>query len=118
MDGFLKKRGKNKEADPKFIIKTADGLMEVKRFFVICSRPRKVVALCHVTEGEVFSGDSLKMISFDKEKTLGSIVSRIERDKKKIEYAVKNENIGICLKEITIRQLREFNNSISVVVLA
>ncbi|HAE36807.1 TPA: hypothetical protein DCX66_03430 [Candidatus Nomurabacteria bacterium] len=116
MDGILKRRGKNKESDPRFSIQTANGLMEVKRFFVVCSRPRKVVALGQVIDGEIEVDNAVRMVSLNGEETLECTVAKIEREKKKILYAVKNEQVGVCLKGITIHQLRQFNDSISVVL--
>lgn len=103
------KKKKVWENDPKFMIEGDGFLIQPNEFFVVCSQPRKVVVLGKVLEGEVALESILKMTIG--QEVLSDSVMGIQRDKKAITYAVKNEQIGICLMYSSIHQLREFNNN-------
>jgi translation initiation factor IF-2 len=77
------------------------------KFFVILSRPRKVVIICAVVFGEPVTGDQITIQS--KNGTIIDTISRIEIQHKQVFKAVKGDQIGICLLGTTIKELRKFN---------
>lgn len=100
------------ESNPTFEITGMGGnnfKMAVERFFGISSRPRKVVVIGKITEGEIKSGDGFLIKSLNCDEFIMEKAIRIEVKNKAVPFAVKNQEIGICLSKTSIKKLRLFN---------
>lgn len=104
------------EEIPNFIVTgTNDSEFEIKieRFFGFSSRPRKVILIGLITKGVIFTGDNIE-IKFSNEKVIKDKILEIEINNKKISQALKNEDVGIRIKNTTIRNLRKMNKESNV----
>jgi len=100
------------EKNPNFTIQGTNSEGDFKitpeKFLKISNpKPGKVIVLGKITEGTIFKGDKINFSLG--EEILTDTVRSIEKDRKEITPAVKNEEIGICLSKTKLRELRKFN---------
>ena len=99
---------------PNFTVKgeNNEGIFEItpKNFFKV-SRINRTIIVGVVTEGEIKNGDSIIIKSTSQNLFIEGFVTRIERERKEIPYATRNEVIGVCLSRgIGFRKLKFIDN--------
>ena len=95
-----------------FIIQNENGLVFIPdRYFASGGKRdhrRWVVITGEIQKGELAEGDPIKLKIPFCEEFITETVVRIERNKEQINYAVKNEVVGIQLSSTGLRELRKF----------